>query len=151
VLSGINAGANSGFDIQYSATVSAAMEALSFGVPAMCFSQMRGGSEEVRESKLTEILESLLSREIAPGEAWNVNFPSCPLSEFQGIREDCVPARMGMFQDWYVLCGAPGGPYTVSMQARRHTAEEAEEGSDIRAILDGCIAIGKVRNRVMCP
>ena len=72
VLSGINEGANCGFDIQYSATVGAAMEALLYGVPALCFSQERGPVGEVCREYLFRILEDLAGRRLPRNQIWNV-------------------------------------------------------------------------------
>lgn len=43
VLSGMNCGANTGYDIQYSATIGAGMEGLLYNVPVICFSELQPG------------------------------------------------------------------------------------------------------------
>ena len=50
VFSGINCGYNVGVDILYSGTVGAAMEALVNGIPAIAFSEERGGTSEVADA-----------------------------------------------------------------------------------------------------
>ena len=47
VLSGINNGANMGDDTLYSGTVAAAMEGYLFGIPAIAFSQVDKGWEQL--------------------------------------------------------------------------------------------------------
>ena len=60
VLSGINHGYNVGFDVVYSGTVGAAMEALMNGIPAIALSQNHLGNFCIAERYLPQILEELL-------------------------------------------------------------------------------------------
>ena len=147
VLSGINDGANCGYDTLYSATVGAAMEAVLYGVPAICFSQRRGGSDEVMRSFLPQVLRELAGRPLLRGEAWNVNFPNCSLPEFRGILYDRTLAQTPFFDDYYYRQERPDGGHDILLRAEELL--DAEEGSDIRALLDGYISIGTVRNRAM--
>lgn len=147
VLSGINDGANCGYDILYSATVGAAMEAVLYHVPAICFSQRRFGVDEVMREYLPGILEALAERKLPQGTAWNVNFPNCAGEEFKGILYDRVPAQTPFFDDCYYLRERPDGGNDVLLRAKEIST--AEEGSDIRALLDNCISVGTVHNPVM--
>ena len=147
VLSGINDGANCGFDTLYSATVGAAMEAVLYGVPAICFSQRRGGCDEVMRMHLPAILRELVQKPLPRGEAWNVNFPNCPVSEYRGILYDRTLAQTPFFDDYYYRQERPDGGHDILLRAEELL--DAEEGSDIRALLDGYISIGTVRNRAM--
>ena len=74
VFSGINCGYNVGVDILYSGTVGAAMEALLNGIPAIAFSEERGGTSEVADACLLSVAEKLLEAGCAPDEIWNVNW-----------------------------------------------------------------------------
>ena len=147
VLSGINDGANCGYDILYSATVGAAMEAVLYHVPAICFSQRRGGCDLVMKEHLSSILEELVSRRLGQGEAWNVNFPCCSPEEFRGILYDRKPAQTPFFDDVYYRQEREEGGWDILLKAEELAG--AEEGSDIQALADGYISIGVIRNKVM--
>lgn len=147
VLSGINDGANCGYDILYSATVGAAMEAVLYHVPAICFSQRRGGCDLVMKEHLSSILEELVSRRLGQGEVWNVNFPCCGPEEFRGILYDRKPAQTPFFDDVYYRQEREEGGWDILLKAKEVTG--AEEGSDIQALADGYISVGVIRNKVM--
>ena len=148
VLSGINDGANCGFDTLYSATVGAAMEAVLYGVPAICFSQRRGGCDEVMRMHLPAILRELVQKPLPRGEAWNVNFPNCPVSEYRGILYDRKPAQTPFFDDVYYRQRRADGGDDIMLRAEE--LQDAEEGSDIQALIDNSISVGIIRNRAMC-
>ena len=147
VLSGINDGANCGYDIQYSATVGAAMEAVLYHVPAICFSQRRGGCDQILREHLSSILMELAQNRPGRGEAWNVNFPNCFPQQFRGILYDRRPAQTPFFDDVYYRQERGDGGHDILLRAEEITG--AEEGSDIQALIDGYISVGVIRNQVM--
>ena len=147
VFSGINEGANCGFDIQYSATVGAAMEALLYDVPALCFSQERGPVGEVCRAYLFRISEELAGRRLPRNQIWNVNFPRCPLSDCRGILYDRRPCQTAFFDDRYVRKELGAGSWEIGIDS--DYISEAEEGTDVRAVLDGYISVGTVTNTVL--
>lgn len=152
VLSGVNKGANCGFDIQYSATVGAAMEALLYEVPAICFSQNYFTEEhechtDVAEKYIESILKELIDKPLEKGLAWNVNFPSCRLEEYKGILYDRFPAQRAFWDDRYVVEDRNGVEKEVVLKTV--PIEKAEEGSDMQALIDGYISIGTIRNTVL--
>ena len=147
VLSGINDGANCGYDIQYSATVGAAMEAVLYHVPAICFSQRRGGCDQILRDHLSTILMELAQNMPGRGEAWNVNFPNCFPQQFRGILYDRRPAQTPFFDDVYYRQERGDGGHDILLRAEEITG--AEEGSDIQALIDGYISVGVIRNQVM--
>ena len=147
VLSGINDGANCGYDIQYSATVGAAMEAVLYHVPAICFSQRRGGCDQILREHLSTILMELAQNMPLRGEAWNVNFPNCFPEQFRGILYDRRPAQTPFFDDVYYRQERGDGGHDILLRAEEITG--AEEGSDIQALIDGYISVGVIRNQVM--
>lgn len=84
VFSGINKGYNIGYEILYSGTVGAAMEALVHGVPAIAYSQDDTADYAVVEKYFGELTEILLKQKIGEGQIWNVNFPNCAAEEVKG-------------------------------------------------------------------
>lgn len=149
VFSGINSGYNAGFDIAYSGTVCAAIEAVMQGSKAIAFSTDYIGEYEVVDAFLDEVTRELIGKmdELQYGELYNVNFPGIKLSEYKGILRDRKIAQTQYVldnlkktedkEDGYILMGV------------NKFVEETLEGSDIKAIRDGFISIGKVRSFVM--
>ena len=145
VLAGINYGYNAATDIQYSATVGAALEANFQGISAIALSEGAGDCHEVTDAYLHQVLAELIEKPFVPGEIINVNFPGCPLSGCRGILRD-LPASKGTFyHDQYeVQERLPGEG--IRLTVRGIYNEDAEPDTDFRAIVDGYISIGTVRN-----
>ena len=81
VVSGINRGANLGDDVTYSGTVSAALEAVLLGVPAIAMSAVPDKqTDELRYEAAADFAKYLASETLkhglAPGTLLNVNVPS---------------------------------------------------------------------------
>jgi len=77
VVSGINRGANLGDDITYSGTVSAAMEAVLLGIPAVAFSQVGRAAFDyaAAASFARALIGELRERPLPPDTLLNVNVP----------------------------------------------------------------------------
>lgn len=147
VFSGINCGYNVGVDILYSGTVGAAMEALLNGIPAIAFSEELGGTGEAADAYLLPVAQKLLEADCAPDEIWNVNFPGCPLRELQGIRENRIPEKTQFYLDNYLVEEHPEGGLQLSVCGIPSKA--AAPGTDMEAVLEHYISIGKIRNTVL--
>ena len=136
VLSGINCGFNIASDIQYSATVGAALEAAHQGIPAAAFSEPYNPDHSVTDRFLPE--------ELLPGrdEILNINFP---LASCNGILTGRIVSSGSMFRGSYQLTEhLPGGGLRLS--AEWVPDDACDDGSDFRAVLDHYISIGVVRN-----
>ena len=145
VLSGINYGYNAATDIQYSATVGAAFEAQFLGYQGIALSEGAYGDHEVTDHYLLSILKKLIGKETPPGCVLNVNFPGCPLSECRGILEDRPVSGGTFYHDRYVeLEKLPGNGIRLMVEGIYN--EDAEEGTDFRAIVENYISISMVRN-----
>ena len=149
VLSGINHGYNVGYDIAYSGTVGAAMEALINGIPAIAFSSQHDGSSDVTDKYLVPVIEELLSSPIGRGEIWNVNFPGCALEDCRGILRERIPAPLCVFDNHYDKTEQPDGSFILRPYAERLSPGRAPEGSDIHAVFNGYVSIGKVKSMVL--
>lgn len=141
VFSGINIGYNAGFDIAYSGTVAAAIEAVLNGIPAIAFSAQHDGSYDVTDRYILDIARELLAAPLAPGEIWNVNFPGCPLDEFKGILHERTIAPKFIFDNTYSANPRSGG-MTLIPDADFIAHGDAPAGSDIEAVLHGYISNG---------
>lgn len=147
VFSGINFGYNIGFDIAYSGTIGAAMEALMQGISAIAFSNESNGIYEVAEKYLFPVTKDLLGRTIAADEIWNVNFPGCSLKECRGIKETERIAQSQFYLDHYEREDYEDGSFKLSMDGI--PVKTGAEETDMKAVLDYYVSIGKVRNNVL--
>lgn len=147
VFSGINHGFNVGTDILYSGTVGAAMEALLNGVPAIAFSSESNYVYDLVEEHLLGITKELLSRNIQMNEIWNVNIPGCKVTECRGILEDCLPAQKPFYLDHYEKTDTENGDF--QLVACSILAPKAREGTDMRAVQENYISIGKIKNAIL--
>lgn len=145
VLSGINDGMNAGLDVAYSGTIGAATEGVLNGVQAIAFSCRDKRSTEVAAHYLPALLQELLARPLAPGLLWNVNFPTCPLSECRGILRERYPEKHSYYENNYACVREENGVQYLSPVALALRHEQTAPGSDIRAVLDGYTSVGVVR------
>lgn len=85
VISGINNGPNVGTDVFYSGTVSAAMEGVLLGIPAIAVSLASFTAEDFLPAArfLTRFLKDFSPLEIG---LYNINIPSLPEEQWKGIR-----------------------------------------------------------------
>ena len=148
VFSGINNGYNVGIDILYSGTVGAAMEALVNGIPAIAFSNRTNDDMRISDRYLLPVARRLLEREISGCEIWNVNFPDGDPQKVRGILEDRFPAGNSFYETIYTPAGPARNGKTELLLSSK-AAVRAQEGSDMRAVLDGYISIGKVKNALL--
>ena len=146
VLSGINHGYNVGFDVVYSGTVGAAMEALMNGIPAIALSQNDVGSFSVAEAYLPQVLEELLPQAPSRREIWNVNFPT---EACQGILRERTLAAGGYYSGSLYRAETEQGThlqYPPNLDVDNSIPRGAES-SDLNAVIRGYVSIGRVR----CP
>lgn len=149
VFSGVNDGWNAGFDIAYSGTIGACFEAVMNGIPAIAFSAKSKADMEIAERYMPEIAEELLVLGQARGEIWNVNFPSGPLSELRGILRERFIAPMQLYNGVFTAREHPKGHTAITQKGVPVEKGIAPQGSDIDALLDGYISIGKIKSPVM--
>lgn len=90
VISGINKGINTGNDILYSGTVSAAIEASMYKIPSIAVSTeyIKGKKENYKiAAKYTlKILNTLKKEELKDDVVLNLNIPFCTEEEMKGIK-----------------------------------------------------------------
>lgn len=106
VFSGINRGLNAGFDVAYSGTDGAAMEAVLCGIPAAAFSHSNTDDFEVTDYYLQEIMGKILAKKPYRDRIWNVNIPECTLEKCRGIAWGTRVADAGFFEPAYQLLRA---------------------------------------------
>ncbi|MCR5000186.1 MAG: 5'/3'-nucleotidase SurE [Lachnospiraceae bacterium] len=145
VLSGINDGYNMATDLQYSATVGAAFEGAFQGWLAIALSESFGGSGEVTDAYIKEVLGECLEMKVDHRRVINVNFPGCSIDDFRGIRRNCKTSKSSIFKDHYNVIGELEGGGKRYMVEGVHN-EECEEGTDFKVLMENHISIGIISN-----
>jgi 5'-nucleotidase len=141
VLSGINMGANLGEDVHYSGTVAAALEATLLGVPAIAISQVID-EMPIDWATAQHFVPGIIRRVCATG--WpatvmiNINLPD----RAPGEVKDVVATAQGKYKlgDELIQREDPRGRPYIWIGARR-TADANVEGTDLKAIDEGRIAV----------
>jgi 5'-nucleotidase len=144
VVSGINAGANLGMDLIYSGTVSGAVEASLFGIPAIAisvasFTDIRWeGAASFAAHLAAEVVRHGLPRDTF----LNVNVPNLPAAQIRGVEITRQSSRRYVSRlekrsdprgrDYYWLTGSPNGG-------------ESDPGTDAWAVTEGRISITPLR------
>lgn len=147
VVSGINTSANLGHDVTYSGTVTAAMEAAIWGIPAIAYSldTVENGHEpnyDAAARYAQQITASAIKYGIASHLLLNVNFPALPYEEIKGIQI----TRMGLrvYHDKLDRREDPRGkPYYWAIGSV--PTGIPERGTDIGALADGFISVSPLQ------
>ena len=144
VFSGINYGYNTASDLQYSATAGAAFEAAFQRIHTIAFSEDACEMHEVTDRYLKEIIGELLDKPLSINQIWNVNFPGCELSECRGVLRDRAVSTDEFYKDRYIETEVSEGKISYMVEGIRNY--DAEEGTDLRAILDNFVSVGIATN-----
>lgn len=144
VVSGINHGPNLGWDLTYSGTVSAAMEASITGVQAFAISVTgyKGDVDYATAAGFAAALAGILREHRLPESTlFNVNVPDLPASEIRGVQITRQGKRRysgqlekrtdPMGRDYYWL----GGDLPE---------DTLEEGTDVHAVAEGFVSVTPV-------
>lgn len=145
VLSGINNGYNTASDIQYSGTCGAAFEGRFQGIHSIAFSEKVDSCREVTDAYLRKLLGELIDKRLGEGQIYNVNFPGCKLDELKGIKYDTAVSNGYFFSTAYQKIAdlENGG---CRLKVNGEYKEDAPEGTDSRAVIDGYISVSIVDN-----
>jgi 5'-nucleotidase len=133
---------NMGEDVLYSGTVSAAMEATIFGIPAVAISYAGRGDERHLASYgplLSRLLAQLVKRTDFPPETLlNVNLPAISAEQVKGVRVTRLGRRV--FSDSLTQGTDPSGkPYYWIGGGSIEWA--SLEGTDYHAVDEGYISV----------
>lgn len=147
VLSGINFGYNAATDLQYSATVGAAMEAAFQGYGAIALSEDMNGCHEVTDRYLYDVLAEYIDVKLGYGRIININFPGCKLSECKGILRERKTSQSSFFHDHYnVVERLPEGGVRYMVEGVKNYI--GEDGTDFKALVDNYVSVGIVKQYV---
>lgn len=144
VVSGINRGANVGMDLIYSGTVSGAVEAVLFGIPAIAISvaSFTDMHWEPAAAFAANLAREVRRHGLPPDTFLNVNVPNVPGSAIRGVEITRQSARRYVSRlekradprgrDYYWLTGSPDGG-------------ASDAGTDAWAVAEGRISVTPLR------
>jgi 5'-nucleotidase len=144
VVSGINPNANLGHDMTYSGTVTAAMEALIWGLPGIAFSLNgpRHPSAPVNFQPAAivarRITDLVAKRGLPAGIMLNVNIPYLPLEDIQGYR--ITRQGLRVYRDKLVSRYDPRGQPYYWIGGEEPTGVP-NEGTDFGALAQNYVSI----------
>ena len=144
LLSGINDGFNMASDLQYSATVGAALEGAFQKLHSIAFSEAVREEKSVTDANIKDILAELIDKPLGKNCIWNVNFPDCSREECRGILRDRKVSDDDFYHDHYNEVKNENGRISYMVEGVR--SWDAKDGTDLRAVLDNYISIGIVNN-----
>jgi 5'-nucleotidase len=145
VISGINRGANVGTDVLYSGTVSAAIEATIFGIPAMAVSLTVQDDADFSFAAdfIKRILRVICQNNLPKNTLLNINVPGKPRQEIAGV----AITRLGMrhYRNAFQKRVDPRGRdyYWLAGELVK-TSNMEEQDTDIWAIENSYISITPV-------
>ena len=88
--------------------------------------------------------EAANEKPLGINEIWNVNFPGCSPEECKGIKYGCTVSQKPFFSGGYNAVKKDGDRITYMIDYK--PVWEAEEGTDLKALIDNYISVGKVKN-----
>jgi 5'-nucleotidase len=144
VVSGINPMPNLGHDVTYSGTVTAAMEAIIWGVPAIAFSLgsidngLQVSDYQPAGAIVQKIIMAAIQQYIPTGILLNVNIPMLPEEQIKGFRTTRLGLRL--YRDRLDHRMDPRGRpyYWIGGDAPTGVPEE---GTDIGALSEGYVSL----------
>ncbi|MEM9342090.1 MAG: 5'/3'-nucleotidase SurE [Pseudomonadota bacterium] len=154
VLSGVNRGNNAAESVQYSGTVGGAMEAALQGFRGIALSQYYGPKNRELDDPFEAgvrhggaLVRKLMDKAIWDEDRYrlfyNVNFPPFPAEDVRGIQVCSIAWR----EDWRYAVQpqvSPTGRKYLWITGSPHNII-TEPGTDVRANLDGYIAVTPLR------
>ncbi|SFA70706.1 5'-nucleotidase /3'-nucleotidase /exopolyphosphatase [Collimonas sp. OK607] len=139
IVSGINQGQNMGDDTLYSGTVAAATEGFLFGIPAIAFSQLHKGWDELEAAATVarEIVERRFDNLPHP-YLLNVNIPNLPYDQLK----TAVATRLGKrHESEAVIKDKDPHGRDIYWIGPAGAARDAGEGTDFHATANGHVSI----------
>jgi 5'-nucleotidase len=151
VLSGVNPGANMGWEIFFSGTVAIAAEAHSFGIPGVAFSLATWSDHDFQAARpiVETIVRQIARHDLTKPFLYNVNLPPRPAAEVKGVRITTLEPNVK--GDKYECRQAPDGRdyywATWGERAARR-AELHDPAIDVVAVREGYVSLTKLRYEV---
>lgn len=139
VISGINNGPNLGTDVFYSGTVSAAMEGVLLGIPAIAVSLAGFSANDYHPGAafIAKFLREHKEKILQQGGLININIPALPEEEWKGVK--ITKLGKAVYENVFELRKAPFGR-EYYWQAG-NVAPEADQETDLYAVREGYVSI----------
>ncbi len=139
-IAGINNGANMGDDTLYSGTVAAASEAYLFGIPAIAFSLVNRGWENIDSAVhvASKIINNQFYHPLAAPTLLNVNIPNLQFENLNGFKITRLGKRHP--SQPVIRSTTPYGE-TVYWIGKVGTVSDSTNGTDFHAISTGMVSI----------
>ncbi|MDR2142070.1 MAG: 5'/3'-nucleotidase SurE [Deltaproteobacteria bacterium] len=139
VVSGINNDTNLGYDVNYSGTVAAALEAAGAGLPALAVSLERSSSADwpLAGEILLAVVAELTGWEIPVGVALSLNIPSQP----QDRRPIWAPPQRWPAPDFYSQRTLADGTCLYLRERADPLSLEEEPGCDVALVRAGYVTL----------
>ena len=141
VVSGINAGGNTGINVLYSGTVAGAIEGAFFGTTSVAVSLASCENPDyARAARLAvRLIEQLVAGETRPGALWNMNLPESKPGWPIGVKT--LPMGLSRYREAMERRIDPRGrPYYWTMNAPQGE-HKIEPGTDVEGAIDGYITL----------
>lgn len=137
VISGPNNGQNAAFDLPYSGTVAAALEAAMLGVKAIALSAPQGTDDQQTVETFMSLFD-LLDIEHSFDQVLNINIPNRPIQDVKGVR--WAPLGRTPWQDSYECRTSPNGQsyYWLRSAPAQHVPGEPDDWNSLH---DGYITL----------
>lgn len=145
IVSGINHGSNSSISVFYSGTMSAAIEGVLEGIPAIGFSLLDYSMEadfEAAKHVVKTIVRQALTHRLPPNVALNVNIPKLPLDEIKGIK--ITRQSAGRWVEQFDKRQDPYGRDYYWLMGSFHLDDEGED-TDEWALRNGYVSVCPVQ------
>jgi len=149
VVSGINPSANIGHDLTYSGTVTAAMEAAIWDLPAAAFSLDAPGDPLEKKvdyaaaaSVAHHVIEQVIEHGLAPKTLLSVNIPYLPIEKIHGVQVTRQGLRI--YNDALIKRLDPRGVPYYWIGGDAPTGVIAD-GTDFSALSEGYVSITPVQ------
>lgn len=143
VISGVNAGANTGDAAMYSATVGAALAAAHLGCPSIALSQAFTGDRNLIDWQVSETFSADYIRQCLQEPralSWNINFPVGPTAEVRG-HQFCIQGTHSISAVKGILTKDGRGIPSYWLGFEKGDAQQPKPGTDIAAVAENYVAI----------
>jgi 5'-nucleotidase len=150
VVSGINLGPNTGTNIIYSGTVSAAAEAVIMGIPGLALSiaSFHVHEYEYACTLAVELVQKIMEHGLRPGTLLNVNIPAVKSHEIRGI----VVTRQGKarFEEFFDKRVDPTNRVYYWLAGKRLDLDKEEDLDDV-VVQSNKVSITPIRYELTDP
>lgn len=144
VVSGINAGLNTGIHVLYSGTVAAAIEGAILGRPAVALSMQLYRDMDYKRAAIIsrQIIDQIVRQGLSPRVVWNVNIPEIKPGWPRGIR--VVPQSIQAALDRLERRSDPSGREYYWLSGDFGELDDAME-TDLHAVREGFVSVTPLR------